>query len=132
MWKKLTTVSYSLITLYPYSVYKILQSETTAFSSNLYIMLWSKFLKKILNKVNQTPGLSLLLFDRKLIASFTFSYIRFSDIFSKHMKWFLLTLMVLAAGFYLWFTLILNGWAPNNTGWSSYQTTSKQFIMIAE
>ncbi|KAL5009480.1 hypothetical protein ScPMuIL_011785 [Solemya velum] len=39
----------------------------------------------------------------------------FSDIFSKHMKWFLSTLMVLAAGFYLWFTLILNGWAPNNT-----------------
>ncbi|KAL5009485.1 hypothetical protein ScPMuIL_011790 [Solemya velum] len=47
------------------------------------------------------------------IASLTLA--RFSDIFSKHMKWFLLTSMVLASVFYLWFTLILNGWAPYNT-----------------
>ncbi|KAL5009481.1 hypothetical protein ScPMuIL_011786 [Solemya velum] len=52
-----------------------------------------------------------------IIAGISSSFIIawFADMFSKHIKWFILIAMVPAAGFYLWFTLIFTGVAPSNT-----------------
>lgn len=41
---------------------------------------------------------------------------RFADVFSKHIRIFLLILYVGAAGSLVWFTLLIQGTIPNSTG----------------
>jgi len=59
---------------------------------------------------------------RKFILKFFCNFLnlffkyRFADIFSKHMKLFLLVLNITSGVCFVWFTLLVNSFIPNSVG----------------
>lgn len=54
---------------------------------------------------------------------------RFADVFSRHMKMFLLLLYISGTGFFVWFTLLINGTIPESTCKSNISYSNGSIVL---